>query len=300
VVFTGLNPRPAIRARTAAVVVLSRSGAARSRLSVTLNGYTPRSAVTGTATLYGPTAAGGAVGHPVGTVSFAVKDGTTTVPAIRVTAPGHYRWEVRIPATSAEPAESLTGAAAPRFLARRPAYGPVVIDTGFEGRILPLTQRSARPAVERRTGAAGTLSIPSLGIEAPLGRAGVAAGSMQIPADVHRVGWLDESARTTDLIGMTVIAGHVSDDSDSPGALWNLRKAVRGTIVRVVDRSGAVHRYRVTGRLYRDRTGALPASLFRTTGAHELALVTCASKVVYPDGRFHYTQNLVVFATPIG
>jgi hypothetical protein len=221
-------------------------------------------------------------------VSFVPRNGTFRTPAIAVHATGYYQWVVRTSADAANPA-LRTGPrqASLRVAVVRPNYGPVQIDT-------------ADGAYSSHAGsAAPRLGIPSLGISAPTTSVGMVGHVMTVPENTATAGWLRNSAAPGEAFGTTIIAGHVSDVHDSPGALWRLHDIARGAIVTVADSSGKVYRYRVTRKFYAIRPDGLPKSLFTTRGANRLALVTCAVKVLYPNGHFHYTMNLVVIAKPV-
>ena len=167
-----------------------------------------------------------------------------------------------------------------------PAHAMHTVPTGFSG---PVAGEADRTAPTR-------LVIPGLGIRATVTTATLNHGSLTVPAP-NLVGWVNKSAAPSDLIGTTVIAGHVSDNRDRPGALFTLHKIRRGQIIELVGPAG-VQRFKVTAIKTYSRNRALPASLFDTTAAHRLALVTCTDKVVH-GGYFHYTKNLVVIATPV-
>ncbi|MGI8434701.1 MAG: SpaA isopeptide-forming pilin-related protein, partial [Nocardioidaceae bacterium] len=143
-----------------------------------------------------------------------------------------------------------------------------------------------------------TLSLPRVGIRAGVAAVGVDGSGLAVPSNVDRVGWFDRSARFDDLIGSTVIAGHVSDGHDNPGAFWELRRVHVGDTM-VITRHANVRHYQVTGIRTYTRSKPLPASLFSTVGRHAVRLVSCTNKVVYPDGSFHYRDNLVVTAAPM-
>ncbi len=154
------------------------------------------------------------------------------------------------------------------------------------------------PSALVRTGAGGTLRIPSLGILAPVDAVGLDGTTMAIPDDPHRVGWLTTTAGAADLAGSSVLSGHVSDEHDVPGALSRLRDLHPGALV-VWTAGGRAHRFVVTALTRYPRTRGVPASVFRTDGAHVLNLVTCTDRVVTAGGGFHYTSNLVVTARAV-
>ena len=118
---------------------------------------------------------------------------------------------------------------------------------------------------------------------------------MSLPADVGQVAWLRSSAGFDDVIGTTVIGGHVSDWHDRPGALYRLSRARPGQAVRLVDGTDTT-RFTVVGKATYPRTARLPKRYFRTTGPHRLVLISCTDRVVYPNGHFHYTRYQVVVA----
>jgi hypothetical protein len=71
-----------------------------------------------------------------------------------------------------------------------------------------------------------------------------------------------------------------------------------GQTVRLVARNGDVHHFVVTRVRNYSKTG-MPGWLFDQTGPLRLRLITCSHKVVYANGHFHYTDNLVVTARPV-
>lgn len=146
-----------------------------------------------------------------------------------------------------------------------------------------------------RAGAGGSVRIPSLGVLAPVDAVGLDGTTMAIPDDPHRVGWLTTTAAGADLVGSSVLSGHVSDEHDAPGALSRLHDLRPGALV-VWTVGGLAHRFVVTGLARYPRTRGVPASVFRTDGAHVLNIVTCTDRVATAGGGFHYRSNLVVTA----
>jgi hypothetical protein len=159
-----------------------------------------------------------------------------------------------------------------------------------------LTQSYRAPPELVRPGAGGTLRIPSLGIWAPVDAVGLDGTAMAVPNDSARVGWLASTAQSGDLIGPSVLAGHVSDQTDRPGALARLDRVKVGAAIIWTDADGQVHRFRVTGLERFPRSAGLPSRLFTTSGPHLLHLVTCADRQQTAGGGFHYAANLVVTA----
>lgn len=262
---------------------------------VTLNGFEVGGDAQGTATLYGPVSQPSAAmcvpAKAVATVGFAPVNGTTRTPSVAVTEPGYYTWVVSTGADRRnEAASHACGLAEETTLVHRADVDKVRIETGFSG---------TAPATARRAKAA-RISIPALGMRARLETVGVRKSSMVIPKNVAKGGWLASSAAPGEAIGATVIAGHVSDRHDRRGPFGKLTKARKGQVITVRGVDGTVQRYRIA-RIYTQlRTRGFTGDPVSTTGPHQLTLVTCTGKVTYPNGRYHYTKNLVVVATPIG
>ncbi len=183
---------------------------------------------------------------------------------------------------------SRTSSAPP--VAGRDAVEPVV-------RAVPRFLHSSyrAPAGLVATGGGGSLRIPSLGVRAPVDGVGLDGTTMAIPDDPHRVGWLRTTANAADLVGASVLSGHVSDEHDAPGALSRLRAIRPGALV-VWTYAGQARRFVVTGLARYPRSRGVPASVFRTDGSHVVNLVTCADRVTTAGGGFHYASNLVVTA----
>jgi len=147
-----------------------------------------------------------------------------------------------------------------------------------------------------RPGAAGTLQVPNLGIEAPVDAVGLDGSAMAIPTDPTRLGWLTGTAKPGDLVGASVVSGHVSDRDDRPGALSRLDEVRPRATIIWTDSAGRTYRFRVERVRLFSRDHALPAWLFATDGPHVLHLITCAGRISTPGGGFHYRSNLVVTA----
>lgn len=140
-----------------------------------------------------------------------------------------------------------------------------------------------------------TINIASIGVHAPIYGVGESGATMNIPSNVHELGWLTKSAQFNDVIGTQIVAGHVSDNSDHPGALYNLHNIKIGALIKVTH-NGVTHTYKVAQKFTNPRTKDVPISISSTTGAAKLVIVTCADKVTYAGGYFHYEDNLFVVA----
>lgn len=238
---------------------------------------------------------------------------------VGVQASGCYTYSERVPATPAtEPTETRPGIPSETSLVTRPAtpYVPE-IPSGFDIRAEDVAARDDVPdrPTERtepryleeryvapesgdalgRAAGGGELRIARVGIRAGVSSVGLDGGTMAIPNDTGRLGWLSTTAGAADVMGSSVISGHVSDRSDRPGALWRLRDVRRGDVVRWTDASGETHRFAVRRVQRFPRTQGVPARLLKTTGPHLLHLITCTTRQRTSTG-FHYVDNLVVTA----
>lgn len=275
---------------------------------VTISGWHAGAAsVKATVTLYGPSAKPHTClpGKAVRTFKVPVNNGQIVTSSIPINVAGYYSWTVSVPSNLYNRAASVPcSSPAQSTLANRVAYGAPVVSTGFNGVLNLLAGGgSTDPFLGRLALNANGTGIPARvtapGVNAVLQTAGIAHGQMSIPADTRVGAWLRNSADLADLLGNTVLAGHVSNYYDQPGAFNRVQFLRKGQIVKVADRLGRTYRFRVTSVRTYTRTKALPASVFQTKGAHALVLITCTDEIRYPDGHFHYRKNIVVTATPV-
>lgn len=234
-------------------------------------------------------------GAPVaGQGSFTVPhDGSVQVGRIRLRRGGCYTYRERLlpSARSAGAAWTAAGLATETSLAapRQPAVpAHPSVDTGG-GRSTPARSSSA-PGQAR-------VVVPVAGVGATLESVGFRGTTLPAPHERRRAGMWDGSVPLSSLVGTTLLAGHVSDDHDRPGAFHGLTRVRVGQQVTTVDASGAVRRWRVVRVRAVDRHH-LPRNLFLQGIARRLVLITCTDRVTLPGGRFHYRKNLVVEAVP--
>ncbi|MCX6402311.1 MAG: class F sortase [Propionibacteriales bacterium] len=256
-------------------------------------------ALTGQWQLLGPVSAGrtqrcrGArwAGAPIANSgTFTVRrDGAVTVGRTRIRAGGCYSYRERIAATlhSEEVPWSKAGLVEETSLAL-PAQPSIPkhpqVDTGGARGTPPTGRlRAATPQVR----------IPGL-LVADL--QGVAFHRSTLPAPYGRsqAGLWTAGAPLSEVVGTTVITGHVSDNSDRPAAFHALRRVRVGQQVQTRDAAGHPLRWRVVKVRSFDRRN-LPRGLFAQRVHRRLVLITCSGKVTFPGG-FHYRRNLVVEA----
>lgn len=217
------------------------------------------------------------------------RDGPVTVGRTRIRAGGCYTYRERIAPTlhSHETPWSRAGLVEETALVV-PAQPTVPkhpqVDTGGSSGTPPTGRlRAANPQVR----------IPGL-LRADL--SGVAFHKSTLPAPYGRrdAGLWTAGAGLSDLVGTTVVTGHVSDNSDRPAAFHALRRVRVGRQIQTVDSAGNTLRWRVVKVRSFDRRN-LPRGLFAQRVQRRLVLITCSGKVTYPGG-FHYRKNLVVEA----
>lgn len=260
-------------------------------------------------------------------------NGTRRTRSTRVEVAGCYTYSERLPATaSTEAASTRPGVPVETALVTRPVtpYVPEVpsgpasadlrgpgstallgggaLEPVEPGREATVPTRRARPRYlhrfyrapvsSARRLPAGRLGIRRVGIDAPVDGVGLDRGAMAIPGDQRRLGWLATTSSAGELVGASVVSGHVSDRRDRPGALWRLKDVRAGDVVTWTVTDGTTRRF-VVRRVQRfARSRGLPAGLFRTDGRHVLHLVTCTDRR-RTGGGFHYADNLVVTAQEV-
>jgi hypothetical protein len=156
------------------------------------------------------------------------------------------------------------------------------------------------------------LIIPALGVRAPLIPTGAVGApetaALTIPPDIHTVGWWDgtvqDGARTVQedapapgQPGVALIAGHVDSAAAGPGALHDIGTLQIGDLMQVDDSAGHVSTWRVDAAPQTNLKTELPPTLWVTTGAPRLALVTCGGPFDSATG--HYLDNVIVWASQI-
>lgn len=221
----------------------------------------------------------------------ATRADTYATAPVPVKRPGCYNFSESIPATATSlAAASPPGLSAETALITRPRNDVVPV--------VPTGPRLAASALGASSSFVGDLRVAGLRIWAPVQAVGLRDGSMAIPTDVRRVGWLRTGAHPDDVVGSSVIAGHVADHG-RPGALAQLSRIKRDATVVWTDQLGVPHRFRVISVQRHRRDRPLPAEVFRTDGPHVLRLITCTDPVRRPGGGRHYRANLIVTAVAL-
>ncbi len=182
-----------------------------------------------------------------------------------------------------------SGAGADGGQARRAAGSIAPTAPAASGAVAPLP---AKPA-KRRAGSPREISLPTLGVEAPVVPIKAADGVLVPPGDPTTLGWWAAGARPGDRRGSALLTGHTVHDGG--GALDELEELTAGDRVTVAVASGPI-RYAVSSvRTYSKGSLADRAtSLFSQEVPGRLVLVTCEDW----DGE-QYLSNVVVIALPV-
>ncbi|WP_413760557.1 class F sortase [Streptomyces sp. MMBL 11-3] len=139
------------------------------------------------------------------------------------------------------------------------------------------------------------LSLPRLGVRAPIDPVGVAGdGQVEVPDDPGRVGWYRFSPAPGEPSGSSVVVGHVDSDGRGLGVLVALGDVRQGDQVLVRRADGSSVEYRVAARRSVAKQDLAESEAFRRDGPGVLTLITCAGPYLPDKGG--YQRNLVVTA----
>jgi sortase (surface protein transpeptidase) len=136
-----------------------------------------------------------------------------------------------------------------------------------------------------------TITIPAIGVQAPIVAVGLRAdGAMQLP-DADQVGWYKRGPRPG-APGPAVLIGHV-DDRTGPDVFYRLRELRPGDEILVGQRDGSTTRF-IVERLERHPKTALPvARIWNRTDQSVVRLITCGG--IFDRSTGHYRDNVIVF-----
>lgn len=193
---------------------------------------------------------------------------------------------------SLSPPESVSSSAAPTSAAPTSA-GRTPAPVRSPARIRLPARPGPGPAL---AGTPVSLGIPALGVRADIRPVTVADGVLAVPEAPSEVGWWSGSAAAGAPAGSVVLDGHVDSATAGIGALFRLAQLAAGDAVAVGTDSGSTVIYRVTARREIDKSGGLPADLFRTDGPPQLVLITCGG--AFDRRTLSYRDNVVVLAVP--
>jgi hypothetical protein len=184
---------------------------------------------------------------------------------------------------------------APVAVAPLPAH-PFTVTRTTAGTATTQATLTATRAGDCRGGTTSRLSIPSLGITAPLIGEPLVHDSLSIPPDVQTVGWWTGGGQLVGSTGTVLVAGHVDWAGQGDGALYPLAGIQPGATICTTAATGAVASWAVSSAIAVAKT-TLPQTVFAATGPRRLVVVTCGGAFDSQTG--HYADNVVVRATPV-
>lgn len=141
------------------------------------------------------------------------------------------------------------------------------------------------------------LSIPSVGINAPIENVGIASdGTLAVPAQQPwtDVGWYQYGPFPGSK-GSAVIDGHLDRPGGSPAVFWNLKNMHIGDIVTVTNAKGQTWHFKTIAMNYYAPDAAPLSVIFGNTSGTYLNLITCAGTWILSQKQT--TLRLVVYTT---
>ena len=143
----------------------------------------------------------------------------------------------------------------------------------------------------------GRLVLPALGVDAAVVPVGVGpGGALSIPDNARVIGWWSGGAAPGSPVGTVLMAGHVDSAQTGPGALARLSQAPVGARLTVRG-PGSEMTYVVRARRRYLKQDLPWRTIFAQGELPRLVLVTCGGD--FDSSTRHYTDNVVVIATPL-
>jgi LPXTG-site transpeptidase (sortase) family protein len=190
-----------------------------------------------------------------------------------------------------------------RYIGRDTATGmPVTVSDRFIAAVEESIARYGKDAGEAVPAppAKGTdiarLSIPALGVDAPVGRFGVDRyGRLDVPQDSRTVGWNPAYASLPGTGGATFLAAHF-EYAGAPGVFSRLSALREGDTIAIDLTGGKRLTYRVTSTVdYALGSIDMGALLAGREGRESLTLMTCSG----PANEGEYPLRTVVLAEAV-
>lgn len=142
------------------------------------------------------------------------------------------------------------------------------------------------------------IEIPAIDIDAPIDPIGVdAAGRVDVPTDVSRVGWYRWSPAPGAAAGSSLVTAHVDGVDQGAGVFYDLKLLKPGDMVTIQRADGTRLEYRVIAREVFNKSVVPLDEIHARSGPHRLTLVTCGGP--FDPATLVYTDNVVVTAVPV-
>lgn len=137
-----------------------------------------------------------------------------------------------------------------------------------------------------------SLSIPSIGLEAPVNPYGLDdRGAMDVPDNGNEVAWFEPGFEPGQQ-GNAVLAGHV-DSEKAPAVFWDLKELKPGDEIIVSDSKGKALRFEVVKIESYERNEAPIQKIFGSSSARRLNLITCTG--YFDRDARTYVERMVVY-----
>lgn len=178
----------------------------------------------------------------------------------------------------------------PRTLGASASRGlrPVIASagrSGVRGNDLEDLAGGVRPAIPDR------IDIPAARVDTVVDAVGTDRGrAIRVPS-LGRAGWYQGGPRPGEP-GRAVIIGHL-DTQRGPGLFARVPSLQTGEEIRITDRRGRLHRYKVVGRAQVRKERFPTDEVYGGSGRTALVLVTCGGP--YTEGQ-GYRDNILVYA----
>ena len=171
----------------------------------------------------------------------------------------------------------------------------------------PVEQPASPTALEPRPASPETLEPPlprqlriaGIDVDAPIVPVGLEPdGEMEIPADVHKIGWYDPDGLGVrpGATGTAVLASHVDSRTQGRGVLFELRQLRVGDTFELELEGGETQTWRITEVAQIPKVSMPLEEIFTWAGAPRVVIITCGGE--FDRARRSYTDNIVVYAEP--
>jgi LPXTG-site transpeptidase (sortase) family protein len=162
----------------------------------------------------------------------------------------------------------------------------------------PAVPSGAPAAVDRRAEPV-RVRFAGLDVDAPVVPVGVGdRGEMEVPVDVHTVGWYRFGPAPGSDAGSSVLSGHVDDRVQGRGAFYRLAELEPGDPVEVGLAGAGTLAFQVSSVERVDKAQLPVERIFGRSGPPRLTLVTCGGE--FGRAERSYRENVVVTAVPVG
>ncbi len=153
---------------------------------------------------------------------------------------------------------------------------------------------SVRHAAPMQSSRPVSMTIPALGVDAPIERLGVDSHQhLEVPSDPATVGWYREGS-APGAAGAAVIAGHVTWEQE-PAVFFDLGDLRPGQRVHVRRADGRTAVFAITKMEQYAKDEFPTAQVYRPVDRPVLRLITCGGQ--YDADSDTYTANVVAYGT---